>query len=213
MAEVSGKQSCRVRRQIIDAFWQLLEDHPMGEITVGMVVGRAGCNRGSFYYHFTNKEELIEAVAYEDLLNDRGIQRDVYAILTATDADDLVGVPSIERLHKTALFMNRGGTELISHEAEQYVSQAWRAVLCPRGGEAKPESMLLVKFCVRAALGLVAHIGECASRGVQVAFPTEYLVNAVNLTIDHIAKIEGVPKQELISRLGLISRYSAASAA
>lgn len=61
----AGQRTARERLE--DAFWELLERHPVSEITVGMLCTRAGCNRGTFYYHFDAIEDLAERVAAENL--------------------------------------------------------------------------------------------------------------------------------------------------
>ncbi|MBC2888303.1 TetR/AcrR family transcriptional regulator [Gordonibacter massiliensis (ex Traore et al. 2017)] len=57
------------RERLEDAFWELLAQHPVGEITVGMLCARAGCNRGTFYYHFEGIEDMAARVAAESLPN------------------------------------------------------------------------------------------------------------------------------------------------
>ena len=47
---------------MIEAFWQLLENNQLHEISVGMIVAKAGCNRGTFYYHFADKDELLSLI-------------------------------------------------------------------------------------------------------------------------------------------------------
>lgn len=61
----AGQRTARERLE--DAFWELLERHPVSEITVGMLCARAGCNRGTFYYHFDGIEDMAERVAAENL--------------------------------------------------------------------------------------------------------------------------------------------------
>jgi len=51
-----------VRHRLELAFWELIKEHPIDEITVNMIVSRAGCARGSFYYHFDDIECLIDKI-------------------------------------------------------------------------------------------------------------------------------------------------------
>lgn len=46
------------RERIADAFWELLECTPRSAMTVGAVVKAAGCNRGTFYYYFSDLDVL-----------------------------------------------------------------------------------------------------------------------------------------------------------
>ncbi|MEI3232369.1 MAG: hypothetical protein V8S24_14735 [Gordonibacter pamelaeae] len=62
--EAGQRAACE---RLEDAFWELLERHPVSEITVGMLCARAGCNRGTFYCASSGIEDLAERVAAENL--------------------------------------------------------------------------------------------------------------------------------------------------
>jgi len=47
------------KKEIQNAFWQLLEERPFGKITVKAVVERCGVNRNTFYYHFQDLRDLL----------------------------------------------------------------------------------------------------------------------------------------------------------
>ena len=56
--------------RLANAFWALLEHHRLANITVGMVAEQAELNRGTFYNHFRDKDDLLaqlEAEGSEDL--------------------------------------------------------------------------------------------------------------------------------------------------
>lgn len=49
----------RTRASIMEAFAQLLEEHPMNKITVKDIVNRCDINRNTFYYHFPDIPSLL----------------------------------------------------------------------------------------------------------------------------------------------------------
>lgn len=57
------------KQQIIDAFLQLLSEHTFEELYVKDIVHQANISRSTFYLHFTDKHQLMEAV--KSRLNDR----------------------------------------------------------------------------------------------------------------------------------------------
>ena len=57
------------RKAIKDTFISLLEERPLGEITVKDIVERCGINRNSFYYHYQDLPALIEEIIKEDAEN------------------------------------------------------------------------------------------------------------------------------------------------
>ena len=47
---------------IRETFLQLLEQKPLHQITVKMVVEKCGINRNSFYYHYQDMPDLVEDI-------------------------------------------------------------------------------------------------------------------------------------------------------
>ncbi len=54
------------RKAIKAAFIELLEEHPLNEITVKDIVEKCGINRNSFYYHYQDLPALIEEIIKEE---------------------------------------------------------------------------------------------------------------------------------------------------
>ncbi len=62
--------------RIIEAFWELIENNSIFELSVGEVTRAAQCNRGTFYYYFHDFDELV-AIAIAQLLQDNELITDV----------------------------------------------------------------------------------------------------------------------------------------
>ncbi|KOR83559.1 TetR family transcriptional regulator [Bacillus sp. FJAT-22058] len=58
----------RTRRLIMDAFIQLSMSKDFKDITIKDITTEATVNRATFYYHFTDKYDLLEKVLKEDLM-------------------------------------------------------------------------------------------------------------------------------------------------
>ncbi|RFU68551.1 TetR/AcrR family transcriptional regulator [Bacillus sp. V59.32b] len=58
----------RTRRLIMDAFVQLSIKKDFKDITIKDITTEATVNRATFYYHFTDKFDLLEKVLKEDLM-------------------------------------------------------------------------------------------------------------------------------------------------
>ena len=50
------------KEQIFDAMEQLLLTIPSGEISVDAIAKQAGIGKGSIYYYFKSKDEILSAV-------------------------------------------------------------------------------------------------------------------------------------------------------
>lgn len=55
------------RNAIVQAFLHLLEERPLSKITVKDIVDVCGINRNTFYYHFKDIPELIEAISKDEM--------------------------------------------------------------------------------------------------------------------------------------------------
>lgn len=53
------------KRAIKEAFWKLLNQQPLSQITVRQIVEECGINRNSFYYHFQDIPALIEEIVLD----------------------------------------------------------------------------------------------------------------------------------------------------
>ncbi|WP_055105300.1 TetR/AcrR family transcriptional regulator [Paenibacillus ihumii] len=58
----------RTRKLIMDAFVQLSTRKEFKDITIKDITSEATVNRATFYYHFTDKYDLLEKVLTEDLM-------------------------------------------------------------------------------------------------------------------------------------------------
>lgn len=54
------------KKALMDSFLELIEDRPLNKITVKEITANCGVNRNTFYYHFQDIPQLIEAVVCED---------------------------------------------------------------------------------------------------------------------------------------------------
>jgi AcrR family transcriptional regulator len=62
MDERTDRRSRRTRRAVIDAMVALLRERPFTEITVQHVIDRADIGRATFYAHFRDKLDVVDAV-------------------------------------------------------------------------------------------------------------------------------------------------------
>ena len=54
------------KNAIKSSFLKLLEEKPLSQITVKMIVEDCGINRNSFYYHYADIPALMEEIAHDD---------------------------------------------------------------------------------------------------------------------------------------------------
>ena len=54
------------RKAIMEAFLKILDEKPLGKITIRDIVDECGINRNTFYYHFADIPALLEAIIKEE---------------------------------------------------------------------------------------------------------------------------------------------------
>ena len=65
VVETAGERLLRRSRRLVQAATELAHERAIDEITVNMVLGRAGLSLKAFYGHFTGKDDLMLAVFEE----------------------------------------------------------------------------------------------------------------------------------------------------
>lgn len=72
----------RVQRSVVHikkSFMEILEQKNFSEITISEIVQRANYNRGTFYAHFESKDDLLEKIIQETLMEMVKVIRHPYA--------------------------------------------------------------------------------------------------------------------------------------
>ena len=104
------------KRVIRESFLQLLNEKPLGKITVKDITDRCGVNRNTFYYHYQDIPELVEEICSMQV--DRIIQ-------------DYPSLTSIEECLDTAMKVILDNKRAVMHiynsdNRSTYVNSLWR---------------------------------------------------------------------------------------
>lgn len=113
------------RRIIMDSLMKLLDERPLSHISVKDIVLDCGINRNTFYYHFADMPDLVEAIVKDeaDL-----IMQDYRGISSLQDCIDTAMKVCVD--HKRALLhiynsANRDIYERYLLEISEYVASAF----------------------------------------------------------------------------------------
>ncbi len=58
------KNNLTIKERIIDTAWKLFLEKGYDETTVDEIIEKSNTSKGSFYYHFSGKEEVLFCIAY-----------------------------------------------------------------------------------------------------------------------------------------------------
>ena len=130
MARPKKSNQPSVRDRMIEAFWQLLEDNQLHEISVGMIVAKAGCNRGTFYYHFADKDELMLAALSREV---KGLPNCIISVIAGDNPEAVLESMIEGHIPRLSLFMEQGGQTIVERNLKSYVVKIWSTFLLPEG--------------------------------------------------------------------------------
>lgn len=195
-----GPDACQ---RIIDAFWSLLEERQLHEITVGALTQRAQCNRGTFYYHYQDFDELVFKVIEDELVGSGTIARIIF-LLSAGQCCERALSTSAPHLRRMALVAQKGGLDAVLLNARDAVMGFWQAALCTEGGSITPQATSIIEFNVSGALGLLVLSG---SRGV--SYEALFKENLPFLQHNAVAGVAGIARAQGMSEDIVLERLDA----
>ena len=126
----SGHASANAK--LIDAFWACLEDHRLADITISAITKSAELNRGTFYYHFRDIDDLT-ARAIEVEFNSQALLPGIFDLIAGAPGS-ITAIELIQqRMQRLSLLIDRGGLDVLSMQIKRLVRQTWTAILCAEG--------------------------------------------------------------------------------
>jgi len=145
----------RARQKLINAFWRILEQVPYEQITARQIVAAANVNKNTFYYYFTNTEDLA-AAAVQSLMIRRvpllllsGEMSSGERVRELLAEDPEMGV-SLHRIHTLNA---SNGTSLLPLLEKEFMG-IWLDLLGLERDELPPEDLAALHFIIGGVLTL-----------------------------------------------------------
>lgn len=196
------------RDRMLDAFWELLEDNECDKITVSMVCEKAGCYRGTFYYHFDSMEDLEQKAIAEVLYGKAGIQS-IMDLLSAgvSNPEGMTDAATSTSAWRLALIARRGKLEMVESEVQKDVVSMWRGMLCDGGEDLAPDSKAIIEAV--ASLCLTVFVEASVRRGgpdvtdESTFTPAVYsfMGDVTNCALGRVCEVEGLSIDEVRERV------------
>lgn len=194
-----------MQSRLSDAFWSLLEDHDLHDITVGDIVQVAGCNRGSFYYYYDSRDDFIKAIVRDGFINKCGLFRCIFDLIAGDDPSPLLELDR-EGFERLALLMQHGGSSIVESQLESYSMDLWSTVLCVNGETLQPETLEIIQFLVNGILGVIVNL-DCSMVRKSESASQAFLEVVIKQAIKSIASIQGMEEDEIVMRIRLLGQY------
>ena len=195
------------RTRLIEAFWGLLEDLNVSELSIGKVAQAAGCNRGTFYYYFADLDNLVVSAVSELFDSDGSVADALWKL--STEGDVLVlDDPGVRRLlHRLVVVIAGGAGQHVDTAARAGAYRRWRALVCSDGADLAPDACFAIQFMVSGVLGFLVTYGFSHEGGGDFDLGAlgpdarGYLQDVARRTISAVARAQHVDERNLVARL------------
>lgn len=201
------QEAPHAQQKLIDAFWSLLEDNRLHELTVGVIAAEAQCNRGTFYYHFDDFDALVFRAIESELMGDGSIPNAIFDLLSGAGEDALTSIFAGRSMRRLSLMMKRGGMDMVEEKTKRVVINMWRTVLCPDGSELAPETRFIVEYMASGMLGILAFKSREDAEGRETPLPRRFMSEVATFAVGQISIAQDVAQEEIVARLHLLSRF------
>jgi len=145
------------REKLIRAFWDGISDMPFHKLTVTELIKRAGLNRNSFYYHFTDIEDMAEKIVAETLMRDLpGILVSELNHGVGTAVDSLLSDKSIrKRFGRVCLLAGKNSSPRLQEMLKTAIADNWKNYLSIETVKLSHEDRLVFEFCLGGVFSLL----------------------------------------------------------
>ena len=196
------------RQRIIDSFWDLLQDYRLRDITVGMIAREADCNRGTFYYHFNDMDDLVYSAIEEELRGDEQLSMDIFNMITGAGDDAIEKLLGGTRIQRLSLAIRQGGTETVENVVKAVLIDMWRTVLCPDGGDLTEQTRLIIEYTSSGILGVASYCTKLHEQGGETEVDLSILKRMASYTLSLVAEAQDIPEDEILMRLKILNQFS-----
>ena len=204
MARPRKSEHASANAKLIDAFWACLEDHRLTDITISAITKSAELNRGTFYYHFRDIDDLT-ARAIEVEFNSQALLPGIFDLIAGAPGS----ITAIELIQqRMSLLIDRGGLDVLSMQIKRLVRQTWTAILCAEGESLKPETLFIIEYTTSGTIGLIANEAMRASAQTSPDALNGFLARNSAFLLEQIGNAQGVPRNIILERIHATRRVS-----
>jgi AcrR family transcriptional regulator len=147
-----------VELRLEEAFWALIERFPLKEITVNMIVAEAKCTRGSFYYHFTDMNALLETVIAHNFPSQ--IPHILLSMVMTEDdvlLDQIADPLFVRKIDRVCLLVGSHSSIEAVASIKRTIRDVWLNALELDEKALQPEVGVIFEFLINGIVGVLAY--------------------------------------------------------
>lgn len=202
------------KQRIGDAYWKLLENYEIREITVGMIVAEAKCNRGTFYYHYRDIEDAMNSLLAEELRAANLLTEGLFRMGT-NDNYNVFEHLQPEFIHRLVLIVDRVGIGLAYGKMRAMVLEVWERALTLEGSKLSDEAEAFIDYYIGGVLCMLAArppaLANSTMFGGDEPVPeslVEFSRKNFRFLMNEICAAQGVPVETFLKRVEDIQRHA-----
>lgn len=147
-----------IEQRIEEAFWNLSEKNPIERISVVALSKEAHCNRGTFYYYFTDIYELLDRIIEKNLPT-RLPDYLRAAITGSASEEDLKAVVLSEReqIDRLASLLSRSTSPYTTRRLKDSAIKVWARTMGISVEDLSNSDRLFFEFMASGLFGVLAY--------------------------------------------------------
>jgi AcrR family transcriptional regulator len=148
------------RERIIEAFWELIIDTPIKQITVKMLAEAARCNRSTFYRHFEDVYNVAEQI--EAGLELPQLPGMLMKALQGDSGPEQIAMvmESMQNFDRLCLLLSRNGDPDYHRRFKDSILTAWANEFGFGPEELDLDARVLIEFCASGVVGILTYRGD-----------------------------------------------------
>ena len=153
--------SASVEQRIEEAFWALSEKNPIERISVVALSKEAHCNRGTFYYYFTDIYELLDRIIEKNIPT--SLPSYLQGAITGTLQEEELKTAVLaeqERIDRLAWLLSRSTSPYTTRRLKNSAIKAWAKAMGISAEELSNSDRLFFEFLASGMFGALAYHAE-----------------------------------------------------
>ncbi len=189
------------RERICEAFWSLLEGCTYPEMSVGMLVSEAGCNRGTFYYHYDSLDALATELVTREMLAEGSLPFFLCEVLSGGRMADEARSTLRPHVRRLSLMTTSGGMGIVVPVMRDMLSSVWEKVFGLSYDQLSLDARIAIEYCGAGMIGLLANSSLTEEAWYGDTSETSFTRKNFEFLVSCIGEAQGIGVDELGARL------------
>ena len=188
----------------MEAFWLLIEDHHINQVSVKELIAQAHCNRATFYYHFKSTYDLLEQAIATELVERGQVIRVIFDVLTQPKEIETLNDQIVKTGKRVALILKQGGAGIVEDIIVEQIKRIWATVLCCKKEDLTPKSCSIIRYAAFGMLGIISQVDS--NNDAELDFlPINYFRRIFPIMAEELCHEQNVAIQDIGPRLTMIN--------